>query len=443
MSSGGTGEPEMREFSHDYPSRPPLYNRAMTRLSRDPRSALVLVTGLAGLMLTACGDDSAGGTAMSATTAASAGTATNTTTASTGDEPTAGTASGSASATTTGPTTPTTGLTTDGPTTTPQTSTTNESTTTADPDTGSTAVTASTEGGDTTTGELMTGTVRFVAFGDTGEGNEAQFAIGQVMATLCAEKGCDFGILLGDNFYDSGVDGVDDPQWQEKFELPYEDITFPIYPTLGNHDYGGNGIGVDFDTQKPQYQIDYTQVSQIWKLPAKYHSFKLEHAEFWDLDTNQIMTDPINGDAGPQQDWLTNGLAASQATWKIAFGHHPYISNGDHGNAGSYENLEGIPLPFVTGKSVKEFVDDAVCGKVDVYICGHDHNLQWLEPKCGTEFIVSGAGSKAEDLPGANKAYFGMANTEGFVWIEIKDDTFTGIFYDQTGKELFSKTITK
>ena len=390
-------------------------------------------------MFAACGDDSAGGTVASATTAASAGstgsttdinTTPATTTASTGDEPTAGTASGSASATT------------DGPTTTPQTSTTGGSTT-ADPDTGSTAVTASSEGGDTTTGGLMTGTVRFVAFGDSGEGNEAQFAVGQAMATVCAEKGCDFGILLGDNFYDSGVDGVDDPQWQEKFELPYEDITFPIYPTLGNHDYGGNGIGVDFDTKKAQYQIDYTQLSQIWKLPAKYHSFKLEHAEFWDLDTNQIMTNPINGALEPQQDWLTNGLAASKATWKIAFGHHPYISNGDHGNAGSYENLEGIPLPFVTGKSVKEFIESTVCGKVDVYICGHDHNLQWLEPKCGTEFIVSGAGSKAEGLPGSNKAYFGMPNTEGFVWVEIKDDTFTGIFHDQTGNELFSKTITK
>ena len=390
-------------------------------------------------MFAACGDDSAGGTVASATTAASAGstgsttdinTTPATTTASTGDEPTAGTASGSASATT------------DGPTTTPQTSTTGGSTT-ADPDTGSTAVTTSSEGGDTTTGGLMTGTVRFVAFGDSGEGNEAQFAVGQAMATVCAEKGCDFGILLGDNFYDSGVDGVDDPQWQEKFELPYEDITFPIYPTLGNHDYGGNGIGVDFDTKKAQYQIDYTQLSQIWKLPAKYHSFKLEHAEFWDLDTNQIMTNPINGALEPQQDWLTNGLAASKATWKIAFGHHPYISNGDHGNAGSYENLEGIPLPFVTGKSVKEFIESTVCGKVDVYICGHDHNLQWLEPKCGTEFIVSGAGSKAEGLPGSNKAYFGMPNTEGFVWVEIKDDTFTGIFHDQTGNELFSKTITK
>jgi hypothetical protein len=417
----------------------------MTRLSL---AGLVCLSCLAPLVLGACGDDDAG--SGSASTGDGTGSTTNTnatpgTAASTGDEPTAGSASGSASATTTGTGTPTTGVTTEEPTTAPQTSTTGEpttATTSTDPDTTDTAVTASSEGGDTTTGE-MSGVVRFVAFGDTGEGNESQYAVGQAMAALCAEKGCDFGLLLGDNFYDSGVDGVDDPQWQEKFEMPYEDIDFPIYATLGNHDYGGNGIGVDFDTKKAQYQIDYTKKSQIWKLPAKYHSFKLENAEFWDLDTNQIMTDPINGDAGPQQAWLAKGLAASTATWKIAFGHHPYISNGDHGNAGAYENLEGIPLPFVTGKSVKEFMEETVCGKVDVYLCGHDHNLQWLNPKCGTEFIVSGAGSKSEGLPGKNPAAFGMPETEGFLWVEIKDNSFTGVFYDETGKELFTKTITK
>ena len=178
-------------------------------------------------------------------------------------------------------------------------------------------------------------------------------------------------------------------------------------------------------------------------MPAKYHSFKHAHAEFWDLDTNQIMTDPINGKADKQADWLDAGVAASLADWKIAFGHHPYVSNGEHGNAGSYENLEGIPLPFVTGKSVKEFFDDSVCGKIDVYICGHDHNLQWLEPKCGTEFIVSGAGSKSEGLPGKNPAFFGMPETEGFLWVQIEDNTFTGVFYDQTGKELFTRTFNK
>lgn len=390
------------------------------------------------LLLLACGDDGGGTNPSAATTAGDAGSSTqpSPTTAgpATSDAPTGGSGSASASATTTGDAT---SLTSDGPasdpTTSPQTST---------PGSTSEVNTSDATTGDSTTGGAA-GVVRFIAIGDTGEGNEAQYAVGQAIAELCAQKGCDFGMLLGDNFYDSGVSGVDDPQFQDKFELPYEDIDFPIYIALGNHDYGGNGLGVDFDMKKAQYQIDYTKLSQIWKLPAKYYSFKQEHAEFWGLDTNQVMTDPLNGNSDPQRNWLIAGTQASTATWKVAFGHHPYISNGDHGNAGSYENIEGFNLPFVTGDSVKEFMEDAVCGKIDVYICGHDHNIQWLEPKCGTEFIVSGAGSKSEGLPGKNPAFFGLPETEGFLWVELADNSFTGIFYDATGKELFSKTVVK
>jgi tartrate-resistant acid phosphatase type 5 len=390
----------------------------------------------ASTLLVACGTNGGGGTTAAAGSTGGTGStgAAATTPGSTSADPSASGTSGSGSASMTGTTT---SAATTSPTTTASTST---STSTAT--TGPIEGTSSDTGVDTTTGGGAQ-VVHFVAIGDTGEGNENQYMVGQAIAQLCAQKGCDFGLLLGDNFYDSGVSSVNDPQFQDKFELPYEDLDFPIYVALGNHDYGGNGIGVDFDTKKAQYQVDYTKMSQTWKLPAKFYSFKLEHAEFWGLDTNQVMTDPINGNSDPQKTWLKNGVAASQATWKIAFGHHPYLSNGDHGNAGDYENLEGIPLGFFNGANVKTFMDEAICGKVDIYISGHDHNLQWLEPTCGTEFIVSGGGSKSENLPGVNPAYFGMPLTEGFLWGELKDSSFTGVFYDKTGKELYSKTLNK
>lgn len=323
-----------------------------------------------------------------------------------------------------------------GPTTNPPTST----TTTTTPDTTTTSPASTTD--DTTTGGA-TGLVRFVVLGDVGEGNEDQYQVADAIVSVCEQRGCDWAMLTGDNFYDSGVDGVDDPQWQEKFEMPYMDIDFPIYAVLGNHDYGGNGIGVDFDTDKPDYQVDYTNHSRLWRMPAKYYSWTQAHAEFWGLDTNQVMTDPINGDSDPQRDWLIQGVTASNATWKIAFGHHPYISNGEHGNAGAYENLEAIPLPFVTGKKVKEFIEDAICGKIDVYICGHDHNMQWLEAKCGTEFIVAGAGSKANGLSAKNPFHFQIPEMEGFTWVELSDNTFTGVIYDKNGNELYSRSFSK
>ena len=57
---------------------------------------------------------------------------------------------------------------------------------------------------------ITEGHVRFVAIGDAGEGNDAQFAVADVVEQVCTAQGCDFAIYLGDNFYDVGVESVDD-----------------------------------------------------------------------------------------------------------------------------------------------------------------------------------------------------------------------------------------
>jgi len=99
----------------------------------------------------------------------------------------------------------------------------------------------------------------------------------------------------------------------------------------------------------------------------------------------------------------------------------------------------------VTGTFVKETFDNHICGKIDVYISGHDHNRQWLMPTCGTEFIVSGTGAKTTDLENrGNPTNFEDDQTEGFLWVEIRDNTLTGEFYDKNGVLSFGPhTITK
>jgi hypothetical protein len=87
-------------------------------------------------------------------------------------------------------------------------------------------------------------TLRFVAMGDTGKGNQGQKDVGAAIAAHCAARGCDFVQLLGDNIYDSGVTSVDDPQWQTKFEEPYKLVTQPFYVVLGNHDFYCRPAGV-------------------------------------------------------------------------------------------------------------------------------------------------------------------------------------------------------
>jgi hypothetical protein len=239
---------------------------------------------------------------------------------------------------------------------------------------------------------------------------------------------------MGDNFYDGGVDGVEDDQFNTKFEMPYQNLDLPFYVVLGNHDYGETSA----EFWKVDAQVEYTQYSSKWKMPAKYYDFSYEHAAFFGLDTNALMW----GFTSAQETWLRSAMQSSSATWKFAFGHHPYISNGRHGNAGEYEGIPNIPI--VSGDDVEDFMEDHICGRVDVYLSGHDHNRQWLQPTCGTEFIVSGAAAKNTDLEGRGTPTFWEDDqTQGFIWIEVADNQLTGVFYDKNGVENYRRVVTK
>lgn len=327
--------------------------------------------------------------------------------------------SSGAGSTTSVPTTSTTGTTATASTTT---------TTTAGVDT--TADGGSSESTDS--GRGVRGEVRFVALGDAGEGNEAQAEVGQMIATVCEERGCDFALYLGDNFYDVGVSSADDVQFETKFQTPYEPVDLTFHITLGNHDYGSLGN----EWAKSAYYLEYSANNPKFSLPSEYYSFQAEHVHFVSLDTSQLFW---SHDVPAQRQWLQQDLAGLTG-WKIVFGHHPYISAGEHGNAGNYEGLGGI----LGGGNVRDFFEDEICGKVDVYICGHDHSRQWITSDCGTDFIVSGAGSKLDDLPNRDDVAFEYAEneTEGFLWVEIIDDSFTGIFFDRMGNAQYERTIT-
>ena len=139
------------------------------------------------------------------------------------------------------------------------------------------------------TGQGESGTVRFVAFGDTGEGSEAQHMVANAAELVCARQGCDFAMLLGDNFYDVGVTAVDDPQFASKFEEVYDGLDMPFYVILGNHDYGS--LASDWD--RGQYQIDYGLVNPKWVMPHFWYTFSSESGDtqFFALDTQRMMFD--------------------------------------------------------------------------------------------------------------------------------------------------------
>lgn len=298
--------------------------------------------------------------------------------------------------------------------------------------------------------------VRFVAFGDAGTGSERQIAAGEAMAQVCAARGCDFALELGDNFYLSGVTSVDDAQFQSKFEVPYADLNVPIYVTLGNHD-NSLGPGEGSDNSRGNYQVEYHylagRTSDKFRMPARYYSFTWpEHAaqplaEFYSLDSNPLTS--ILADLRPewnfllygqeQQDWFSEALTKSTARWKIAFAHHPYLSNGLHGNAGNYDGVPSLVPGTTSGKPWKDMLDATLCAQgVDLYFQGHDHDLEWIKPVAGcgkTHFIVSGAAEGPRPFGDANRnpTYWQVDNTLGFFWFELTGTQMTGAAFTLDG----------
>lgn len=278
-------------------------------------------------------------------------------------------------------------------------------------------------GGGTDNGAFRS--LRFIALGDAGKGNSGQYLVADAMAEVCEQRGgCDFALLLGDNIYDSGVASVDDEQWQEKFELPYAALEFPFYVTLGNHDLGGGGAGTS--PKRGDYQVDYSAYSTKFHLPATHYRATETLVELVSLNTTSLFFDDIplaplygyDDENEAQAQSLAEWNAAPVGPWRIAFGHHPYLSNGPHGNAGNYDGLfPGLPA---SGTGLKEFFDERVLGKFDAYLCGHDHSLQDMGTVNGTELFVSGGGASHTDLEGENPAVW-QADRRGFLLVEVTD----------------------
>jgi len=80
--------------------------------------------------------------------------------------------------------------------------------------------------------------VSFIAVGDTGMGNADQAAVANAMRGTLEAAGTDFVVLLGDNFYPSGVTSILDVQWKTKFEDMYGNWGVPVYASTTRFTHG-------------------------------------------------------------------------------------------------------------------------------------------------------------------------------------------------------------
>ncbi|MFE7717644.1 metallophosphoesterase [Nocardia rhizosphaerihabitans] len=281
---------------------------------------------------------------------------------------------------------------------------------------------------------------RILITGDAGTGSRTQWAVADAARAFHAREPFTMAVGLGDNIYESGPDGPDDVQFVTKFEDPNAGLDFPWAMVLGNHDTSGVFPGDGGWLVRGNHEVEYHAKSPRWWMPSRYYSVRVPEqnpvVEFFVLDVNPLaayippLLDPywsVDGQyMNEQRAWLDRALAESTAQWKIACTHHPYLSNGPHGDAGNYE---GLPIEPINGVHAKRFFEDHVLGKVSFLLSGHDHTLQVLEPTTaskGTRQIISGAAGKtASGHAAAGSGHPALYETQhelGFMVMDLTPD---------------------
>jgi hypothetical protein len=221
----------------------------------------------------------------------------------------------------------------------------------------------------------------------------------------------DFGLTLGDNFYPDGMESPTDDRWKTLWSELYEPLGLKFYATLGNHDW--------HHSDSPAAEILYSQQSQSWRMPAPYYTFTAGPVQFFALDTNEI--------SEAQLLWLRAALGESRARWKVVYGHHPIYSAGQHeDNPKQIERL----LPELKGRA-------------DVFLAGHDHDLQHLKPEGGIHFFVNGGGGARIRRIEPNTRSLFAHSANGFAMIEADARTLAVKFIGTDLKTLYEYTLTK
>ena len=253
--------------------------------------------------------------------------------------------------------------------------------------------------------------IHVLAFGDFGNGSESQSRTAAAMRRAHQERPFDFGLTLGDNFYDEGMASPSDSRWTSQWEDLYGPIGIRFYPVLGNHDWKLS--------DSPAAEILYTGRSTSWTMPALYYTFVAGPVQFFAIDTEEI--------SGAELAWLREGLENSTSRWKVVYGHHPIYSAGHHGNT-----------PVLVEKLLP-----VLRRRADVYLCGHDHDLQHLKEEDGVHFFVAGGGGAKTRAPHSDPRSLFAQAAHGFAVLDANDASLTVRFIGEDSKELYTSTIRK
>jgi hypothetical protein len=244
----------------------------------------------------------------------------------------------------------------------------------------------------------------FLLLGDTGEGDDPQYAV--VPGMLAAGAGTRFALICSDVLYPVGSAN----EYGTKFFRPYRDYAAPIYAIPGNHDWYDGLVGFMRvfcrapqlpPGPKPRALTAAWWRGLLWKSPDTPDDAALDRARqmraapeqaaeqpgpYWAMDTGPLRI--IGIDTG-----LLGDLDAEQGAWlrEVARGPRPKILI-----TGSplYVDGEYHPCAIAGGGTVDDIVRDPANTFVAA-IGGDIHNYQHYPVDVDgrrIEYVVSGGG---------------------------------------------------
>ena len=273
----------------------------------------------------------------------------------------------------------------------------------------------------------------FFAVGRQGYGNKATREIALSMEALAsARNDINFTLLLGDNFYPTGVESIDDPQWAQKFELLYDgphEKAMPFFVVLGNHDYQGN-VGAQL-----QYAREHLG-SARWTIDAPYYSRDFGEFEgrplvrivFLDSvllsgsgDTNSLRIN-MSLARNEQIAFLREAFEATENEphWKVIASHYPFRSNTSLEASKRRVMSDLLPILKEVG--------------ADLVISANDRFQQVLDiPEEPLHVSTNGGGYKIERVRRVDTPSVLTVSQRGFGAFTIDPDKITVELYDQKG----------
>jgi predicted MPP superfamily phosphohydrolase len=267
--------------------------------------------------------------------------------------------------------------------------------------------------------------LHIVAFGDFGSGEPGQFEVARAIANRHHQSPFTFGITMGDNFYRCGVRSVNDAKWQSRWEDLYTPLGILFYASLGNHDYGHPPVICPAEGASADAEVARTKLSASWRMPARYYTYAAGPVRFIAIDTE--------GWSSKQLAWIKDTLAQTAnepgVHWRIVYGHHPMYTSGVHLNERRISELRRELFPVLKAAGV------------DVYICGHDHDMERLKVD-GMDMLIAGSGgAELRKVRHQEADSIFAAKSYGFLDIDITGEHIAAQFYDPDLKTLEKNSL--